>query len=140
MTGPLVSWVGDKGREIYSTWELGAEEARKLDTYYKKYEAYVKPKSNRVFARYKFQQKVQQEVDSFEQVLTDHPDEMVRDGVVIGCHATKTRGKLIKEGSDLSLEKAIDIARTDAMSKTQLETMESEHATINSVNQRKQRN
>ena len=42
----LMLWVGDKGREIYSTWELGAEEAKKLNTYYTKYEAYVKPKSS----------------------------------------------------------------------------------------------
>ena len=79
---------GDKGREISSTWELGADEAKKLNTYYTKYEVYVKPKSNRVFARYKFHQKVQQDGESFEQFLTDlkllvkdcgygDPDEMV---------------------------------------------------------------
>ena len=33
----LMLWVGDKGREIYSMWELGAEEAKKLNTYYTKY-------------------------------------------------------------------------------------------------------
>ena len=110
----------------------------------------MKPKSNRVFARYKFHQKVQQEGESFEQFLTDlkllvkdcgygDPDEMVQDRVVIGCHSTKTREKLIQEGSDLTLEKAIDIARTDEMSKTQLETMASEDASINSLNQRKQK-
>lgn len=60
------------------------------------------------------------------------PDKVVRDRVVIGCNATKTREKPIQEGSDLTLEKAIDIARTDKMSKAQLET-------INSVNQRKQK-
>ena len=120
-------WVGDKGREIYSTRELGTDKTKKLNTCYTKYEAYVKPKLNRVFARYKFHQKVQKGGESFEQFLTDlkllvkdcgegDPDEMVRDSVVIGCHATKTREKLIQEGSDLTLEKAIDIARTDEMS------------------------
>ena len=49
----------------------------------------------------------------------------------------KTREKLIQEGSDLSLEKAIDRGRTDEMSKTQLETMASEDASINGLNQRK---
>ena len=48
-----------EGREIYSTWEVGADEVTKLD------------KSNRVFARYKFHQKVQQEGELFEQFLTD---------------------------------------------------------------------
>ena len=68
-----------------------------------------------------------------------NPDEMVRDRVVIGCHSAKTREKLIQEGSDLTLEKAIDIARTDEMSMTQLETMASEDDSINSLNQRKQK-
>ena len=67
----LMLWVRDKGREIYSTWELGEEAAKKLNTYYTKYEAYEKPKSNRVFIRYKLHQKVQQEGESFEQFFTD---------------------------------------------------------------------
>ena len=101
-----------------------------------------------MFARYKFHQKVQQEGESFEQFLTDlkllvkdcgygDPGEMVRDRVVIGWHSTKTREKLIQDGSDLTLKKAIDIARTDEMSKTQLETMASEGASTNGLNQRK---
>ena len=61
---------------------------------------------------------------------------MVRDRVVIGCHATKTREKLIQEGSDLTLEKAIDIARTDEMSKTYWKPWRT-NASINSLNQRK---
>ena len=84
-----ILWVKDKGCEIYSTWELGAEEAKKLDTYYTKYEAYVK---------------VQQEGESFEQFLSDlkslvkkcgyaDPNEMVRYRVVIGSHASKIRKK-----------------------------------------------
>ena len=63
----LMILIGDKGRDIYNTWELTAEEAKKLDTYYTKYETYVKPKSNKLFARYKFHQKVQQEGEPFEQ-------------------------------------------------------------------------
>ena len=118
--------------------ELTIEESKKLDTYYAKYEEYVKPKSNKVFARYKFHQKIQREGETFEQFLTDlksvlvkdcgytDPDEMVRDRVVIGCHSTKTREKLIQEGSELTLEKAIDIARTDEMPKAQLKSMATE--------------
>ena len=104
----------------------------------------------KVFTRYKFHQKVQQEGESFQQFLTNlkllvkycgyaNPDEMVRDRVVIGCHATKTRDRLIQEGSDLALEKAIDIATTGEMSKAQLKTMTTENSGINSVNQKKQK-
>ena len=39
----LMAWVGDKGREKYSTWELEAEEATKLSQHVFQYEAQVKP-------------------------------------------------------------------------------------------------
>ena len=51
------------------------------------------------------------------------PDKMVQDSIVIECNATKTRRRLIQEGSDLTLEKAIDIVRTDEISKAQFESM-----------------
>ena len=49
--------------------------------------------------------------------------EMVRDRVVIGCYSQKVREKLIQEGYELTLEKAVDIARTQEMSNTQLQSM-----------------
>ena len=51
----LMLFVGEKGRDIYKTWTLTADESKTLDTYYSKFEAYVKPKSNTLLARYKFQ-------------------------------------------------------------------------------------
>ena len=109
-------WVGDKGRDIYNAWELTADEVKKLETYYTRFETHVKPRSNKVFARYKFHLRAQQAGESFEQFFTElkllvkdcgyaDPDEMVRDRVVIGCYSSKAREKLIHEGSDLSLEK-----------------------------------
>ena len=106
MCNYLMIWVGEKGRDIYNTWTLTDEERKLLATYYSKFEDYVKPKSNNVFARYKFHKRIQQEKESFEQFLTDlrllvkdsgyaAPDKMVRDRVVIGCQSQKTREKLI---------------------------------------------
>ena len=103
-----------------------------------------------MFARYKFHQKFQQEGDSFQQFPTNfkllikdsayaNPDEMVRDRVVIGCHATKTRERLIQEGSDIALEKAIGTATSEEMSKAQLKAMTTEDSSINSVNQKKKK-
>ena len=67
----LIIWVAAKGREVYKTWQLTPEQAVTLDTLYDKYEKYVEPKSNRVFARYKFQCRVQQEAESAKQFITD---------------------------------------------------------------------
>ena len=142
-------WVGEKGRDVYNTWNLSSEESKKLTTYYEKFEAYVKPKSNNIFARYKFHNIVQQEKEPFEQFLTKlkievkdcgykDPDEMVRDRVVIGCYSQKVREKLIQEGSELTLEKAVDIARTQEMSNTQLQSMAPEESNVNSLREERE--
>ena len=140
----LMIWVGDKGREVYNTWTLTNDEAKKLSTYYERFEAHVKPKSNKIFARYKFHNIVQQEKESFEQFLTrlkiqakdcsyNDADEMVRDRIVIGCQSEKVREKLIQEGSDLTLDKAIDIARTHEISDAQLRVMAPEDPNVTSL-------
>ena len=137
----LMIWVGEKGRGIYNTWTLTGDESKKLKTYYEKFESHVKPKSNQVFARYKFHKKVQQESEPFKQFLTElkllvkdcgykDQDEMVRDRVVIGCRSQKVREKLIQEGSKLTLEQAIDIARTHELSHAQLQTMAGEECSV----------
>ena len=140
----LMIWVGEKGRDIYQTWTFEEGEEKKLNSYYERFEAHVKPKSNKVFARYRFHKKVQCDNESFEQFLIDlkllvkdcgyaDPDEMVRDRIVIGCNSKKVREKLIQEGSELSLEKAVEIALTLEMSQTQLKTMEEEDSKIHAV-------
>ena len=37
----LMIWVGHKGCVIYNTFELTADEAKKLETYYTRFETYV---------------------------------------------------------------------------------------------------
>ena len=58
------------------------------------------------------------------------PDKMVRDRVVIGCRSQKVREKLIQEGLKLTLEQAIDIARTHELSHAQLQTMAGEDRSV----------
>ena len=66
----LMIWVRDKGRDIYNTWELTADEVKKLETYYTRFETYVKPRSNKVFAWYKLHLRAQQAGESFEQFFS----------------------------------------------------------------------
>lgn len=67
----LLLWIGEKGRDVHSTWTLTADERKKLQTYYGKFESYVEPKANPIFARYKFHQRVQMEGESFDHFVTD---------------------------------------------------------------------
>lgn len=132
----LLIWVGERGRDIYDTWTLTDDERKVLNTYYERYEAYVMPKSNIIFARYKFHEKVQGANEPFEQFLTDlrllvkdcnyaNNEEMVRDRVVFGIHSPKVREKLLNVGSDLTLDRAIDIVRSHDMAQAQLKTIAS---------------
>ena len=74
------------------------------ETYYDEFELYVKPRTNVIYNRYKFQSRSQSESESFDQFVTDlkllvkdctydKPDEMVRDRIVIGIRNTKIREK-----------------------------------------------
>lgn len=54
----LLLWIGDKCQNAI-TWTLTEDERKVLKTYYDRFQAYVEAKVNVIFARYKFQEKVQ---------------------------------------------------------------------------------
>lgn len=132
----LMLWAGEKGRNIYSTWNLTAEEKKNLLTHYDKFKNYCKPKSNKIYSRYIFKSRTQEAEEPFEQFVTDLKllfkecgydetvhDDMIRDHIVFGIKSSKVREKLISEGNDLTLEKCMDIARTHELSQKQLKSM-----------------
>ena len=99
-------WTGEKGRNMFQTWNHDVIEKKLLDSYYTKFEAYVKPRSNEIYNRYKFQTKCQEEGETFEQFATHlqirikdykypEQDKMVRDRIVIGIRNQMIREKLI---------------------------------------------
>ncbi|KAK7933266.1 hypothetical protein WMY93_004162 [Mugilogobius chulae] len=102
----LLLWIGDKGRDISNTWQLTEDEAKLLKTYYDGFTKYLTPKANPIFARYKFHEKTQ---DS--------------DRIVFGTNSPHVREKLLSQGPTLTLEKAIDIARSYELAQSQLKAM-----------------
>jgi hypothetical protein len=134
----LMLWVGEKGRQIYSTWDLSNDQRKKLKSYYDKFEEYCKPKSNIIYNRYLFKSRAQQENEPFEQFVTelktlikdcDYPvgmqQDLIRDHIVFGVRSSKVREKLIVEGSDLTLEKCVDVAHTYELSQSQAQAIAS---------------
>ena len=53
-------------------------------------------------------------------------DEIARDRIVFGTKSAKVREKLIDNGADLTLEKAIEIASVEEIAVQQLKEMEAE--------------
>ena len=131
----LLIWVGEKGRDVYNSWEkdstLTAAAKKKLTTYHTRFANYVQPKTNQVFERFKFYNRLQQPQEKIEHFVTElnllaqncgftNPSEMIRDRIVFGVTSTQVREKLFNEGSDLTLEKAVEIARNFELSKHRL--------------------
>ncbi|XP_053374212.1 uncharacterized protein K02A2.6-like [Mercenaria mercenaria] len=139
-------WVGEKGRDIYSTWTLSNDDKKKLEPHLTKLEEYCEPKSNVIYSRYLLKSRVQKQDETFEQFVTDlkllirdcgYPedryDETVRDHIVFGVKSHKIRESLIRKGSDLKLQDCLDIARTHEISQTQVKEMESEDKSLHGI-------
>ena len=102
----LLLWTGEKGRDIHATWnDISAEDSKKLETYYSRFQAHVQPKLNPIFARYRFYNELQNN-DNIDAFLTrlrliardcnfNDEDEMIRDRIVFGMNYPKIRLKLI---------------------------------------------
>ena len=159
----LLLWVGEKGRDIFSIFmfapgvaatvdapAIPAESNKSLDTVYRKFKEYVTPKSNVIFACYKFYNRVQGPNEPCDQFVTDvkllvkgcgYPstieDEMVRDRLVHGTNSQKVCEKFISRGSDLNLKPAIDIARAHESAMAQLKKISGDPVSVDGVKSRK---
>jgi len=78
-------------------------------------------KANVISAHYKFQEKIQAANKPYEQFVTDlrllvkdcayaNNEEMLRHCIVFGIYSPAVREKLLSVGSELTLDKAVDIA------------------------------
>lgn len=60
-------------------------------------------------------------------------DEMVRDRIVFATNSPRVREKLLSQGPELTLEKAIDIARPHELSKAQLKIMANDSHEVHAI-------
>ena len=109
-----------------------------LQEYYDRFQAYAQPKSNPVFARHRLYSKIQEPGETVQQFVTalkllvkyceygKAKDDIVRDRIAFGTKSAKVREKLLDIGSDLTVERAIEVARVDEDSVLQLKEMTDE--------------
>ena len=164
----LLLWVGEKGRDIFSTFNfapavpavpavpaagglaavaavaaIAGEDQNDLDTVCHKFKEYVTPKSNVIFARYRFYNRLQTAHESVDSFVTDVKllakdcgfpadivDEMIRDRLVYGMNSHKVRERFINRGTDLDLPTVLNIARAYGSAQSQLKKMTGEAAQV----------
>ena len=120
----LLHLIGDEALEIYNTFTFSEDEDRdKLTVLKKKFEDYVNLRKNTVFERLKFWECKQQEGETIDQFVTelktrssscecgDQTDSMMRDRIVFGVTDIRLKEGLLRESSELTLEKAASLCR-----------------------------
>ena len=145
----LLLWMGEKGRDLYKTLDVSASDRQTIAAIFDAIKKHLQPTVNPVFARYRFNN-VMQEEHSFEEFLTEikmlasecnfsEKDNMIRDRIVFGIKSHKIREKLINEGDKLTLNKAVQICQSFEYAQAQLREMSTipGAAAVNAVRSRK---
>ena len=142
----LLLWSGEDGRDLVGSWTLGDDERKQLATYWTKLEEYLKPKSNFRIARFKLRSIKQSDGESIDAFLrrirtllqdcaypAAQQDEHIIDTIIFGCVSEQVKSKLLKE-ADLTLTKALDIARTEEATRAQLKHLKEDASAGSAVN------
>jgi len=135
----LLLWVGDEGRELATSWNLPDADRKRLKSYWDRYEKFVKPKSNFRIARFKLQGAKQSEGKSVDQFVkrirliasecayqADQIDEHLIDTLIFGCTSERIKSKLLQKDENLTLDAALDVARTEEATQAQLRDLQGE--------------
>ena len=105
----LLIWLGNKGRDIFSTLAFTTEEQDKIQPYINKFTEYSNPQSKAVFSRYLFHKHDQQDSESVDQYITNLKilarkcaystaitEEMIKDRIACKISSAKVREKLLQ--------------------------------------------
>ena len=125
----LLSCIGEKGREIFETFEFPAKEneadpdpSMLLANVLAKFEGYCNPRKNITIMRHKFFSYRQDEGQSFGDFLTQLKslsqdcefetlkDSLIKDMIICGVTDNKLRERMLRE-ADLDLNKAIKLGQ-----------------------------
>ena len=125
-TAKLLLQIGEKGREVYSTWKIPAAQLT-VACLMEKFDNYCAPKKNLIIERHKFLHQAQNDGESIDSYVTtlkklasDCEFQQLEDGLVLtkligGIRSDSLRRHLLKESSDLTLEKALNLCKADEM-------------------------
>lgn len=129
----LLLWVGDKGLEIYNTttWANDGDNL-KIVPVLATLEAYTKPQSNQILARYQLRC-LKQGDKPFEEFVTEArlliddggydaavKESTLRDTLVFGVESNKVRKDAIALGNTLTFRQVYDLAKVDESTKAQM--------------------
>ena len=145
----LMSFVGDKGREIYLTfqWETvkvgsgeSAQDVSEKDILVRvvgKFKAHLEAKKNPIMAAVKFDRRRQLQGETFDSFVTDlkllargldmtETNKLIRNAIACKSLDERVRQRCLEKSKNLTLEMAIDIGRMFEATKDGMQVMSGE--------------
>ena len=141
--------IGDEALEVYNAFTWNSDEDKvKMDKVMERFEQYCEPHKNTIYERYLLFSRGQESgepIDKYATVLRnmadscefqDLKDSLIRDRIVLGIVDNNVRERLLQV-PDLTLNKALEIARATETTQSQLKQMQNLHE-VNTVGKRKE--
>ena len=137
----LLTVIGEEAQEVFSTFGDWAAEgdAAKIKPVLAKFDSYCEPRKNVPFERYRFNRRVQEPGETYDQYRTSlrkladgcefatiTPDEILRDRLVFGIRDAKVRERLLRE-TKLTLTKTDEICHAAESMMVQMKVVEDVH-------------
>ncbi|UYV73923.1 K02A2.6-like, partial [Cordylochernes scorpioides] len=131
----LLNFIGEEALEVFNTFHLKEDEAENFDLVINKFDDFCEPKKNVIFERFKFFSATQKDGESIDSFITElkglstscefesQKDSLIRDRIVYGIHDKVLKERLLRE-PNLTLLKAIEMCKTDKISKQQIKIMQ----------------
>ncbi|KAI8519530.1 hypothetical protein Bbelb_027870 [Branchiostoma belcheri] len=151
----ILLWTGSQGLDLFNSWGMTAEDAKKPDKVLKNFENHLEPKTNHRIFRYEFQglkQESGETIDDFVSRLKNvakkckfkdaaEIDDRIIDQLVWGCAYHKVQKSLVWK-ADLTLKDAIDTARAFEATEKQMSSLSlkagTPNARVDALSSRKQ--
>ena len=142
--------IGVEALDVYNAFTWDSDEDKvKMDKVLEHFEQYCEPRKNTIYERYLFFSRGQESgepIDKYATVLRkmadsckfqDLKDSLIRDRIVFGIADNNVRERLLRV-PDLTLNKALEIARAAEATQSQLKQMQNLHE-VNAVEKKKEK-
>uniref|UniRef100_T1ICY3 Retrotransposon gag domain-containing protein n=1 Tax=Rhodnius prolixus TaxID=13249 RepID=T1ICY3_RHOPR len=130
----LLNLIGEKGKELYNTFQFEEGKSKIFEEVLMKFEEYVSPQKNLIVSSFRFNSRKQKEQETFDDFVTELRklvkdydygalvDRLLLDRIVQGVQDSQLREKDLQE-KEVTLDRAIELERTTALSREQAAKM-----------------
>ena len=133
--------IGPEAVKTYNSFDMSTENRRKISEIIKEFDSYAIGETNETYERHLFNCRDQKDGENIDAYVTElrtlaqscnfcacSHDSLIRDRIVLGIRDGNARRRLLRQ-SKLTLQKCIEIVKSDETSSTQMHSMDQTNKT-----------